>query len=173
MMRAASRDIPSFFERIGAITILVAPQWIRAHPSCMSPLLSCICTSSMICAKYSISVPYRYWLNILSLGLCRMTLDCIEIGWSWTSFRVTITICIHTYPFPAPSRRTSPAGLNTVRGTQVFCSLSIEGSFVLDLLIVASVISIFACAISGGESIFKVPLGVFWALESFSIITTL
>jgi hypothetical protein len=51
----------------------------------------------------------------------------------------------------------------------VFCLLSVEGSLALDLSIAAFVVSVFAFAVSGVESILEVRLGVFRALEGFMI----
>jgi hypothetical protein len=52
----------------------------------------------------------------------------------------------------------------------VFCLLSVEGSLALDLSIAALVVSVFPCAISGVESILKVRLRVFQALEGFMVV---
>jgi hypothetical protein len=67
-------------------------------------------------------------------------------------------------PFPAPSRQTFPAALDTGRGMLVFCLLSIEGSLALELPIAAYAVCVFAFAISGGETILVVRFGVFPAL---------
>jgi hypothetical protein len=53
----------------------------------------------------------------------------------------------------------------------VFCLLSVEGSLALDLSIAVIVVSVFTFAVSGVESIFKVWLGVFRALEGFMVVT--
>jgi len=63
----------------------------------------------------------------------------------------------------------SPAAIDIGRGISVFCLLSVKGSLALDLLIAAYVISIFAIAVSSGDSILKVLLGVFRALEDFIV----
>jgi hypothetical protein len=52
----------------------------------------------------------------------------------------------------------------------VFCLLSVEGSLAHDLSIAAFAVSVFAFAISAVESILKVRLGVFRALEGFMVI---
>jgi hypothetical protein len=48
--------------------------------------------------------------------------------------------------------------------------LSVEGSLALDLSIAAFTVSVFAFAVSGVESILKVRLGVFRALEGFMVV---
>jgi len=53
----------------------------------------------------------------------------------------------------------------------VFCLLSVEGSLALDLSIAAFVVSVFAFAVSGVESILTVRLGVFPGLEGFMVVT--
>ena len=73
-------------------------------------------------------------------------------------------------PFPAPSCQTSPAALDTGGWMPVFSLLSVEGSLALDLLIAAFVVSVFAFALYGVESILKVRLGEFWALEGFMVV---
>lgn len=52
----------------------------------------------------------------------------------------------------------------------MFCLLSVEGSYVLDSLITAFVMVVFACTMSGSEYILDVRLGVFRALGGFTII---
>jgi hypothetical protein len=52
----------------------------------------------------------------------------------------------------------------------VFCLLSVEGSLALDLSIAAFVVSAFAFAVAGVESILKVRLGVFRALEGLMVV---
>jgi len=52
----------------------------------------------------------------------------------------------------------------------VFCLLSVKGSLVLHLSIATLVVYVFAFAVSGVESILKVQLGVFRALEGFMVV---
>jgi hypothetical protein len=52
----------------------------------------------------------------------------------------------------------------------VFCLLSVEGLLALDLSITAFVVSVFAFAVSGVESILKVRHGVFQALEGYMVV---
>jgi hypothetical protein len=52
----------------------------------------------------------------------------------------------------------------------VCCFLSVEGSLALDLSIANFVVSVFAFAVSGVESILKVQLGVFRALGGFMVV---
>ena len=74
-------DIPSHLRSLGVMKILVAPQSIRAHTRCISPSLSRIGASWIMCAESGVSVPHRYWLNVLALGLSKTTLDFSEIRW--------------------------------------------------------------------------------------------
>jgi hypothetical protein len=55
----------------------------------------------------------------------------------------------------------------------VFCLLSVEGSLALDLSIAAFVVSVFAFAVSGVQSILKVWLRVFRALEGVMVVAAL
>ena len=48
--------------------------------------------------------------------------------------------------------------------------LSVKGWLALELSIAAIVVSVFAFAVSGVESILKVRLGVFRALEGFMVV---
>jgi len=75
-----------------------------------------------------------------------------------------------TSPFPAPSRHASPITLDTGSGIQVICLVSVERSLAIDLSIGVFVISVFDFAVSGVESILKVWLGVFRALEGFMVV---
>jgi len=77
-----------------------------------------------------------------------------------------------TSALAAASRQTSSATLVTGRGILVFCLLSVKGSLALDLSIAAFVVSVFAFAVSGSESILEVCLGVLWALEGFKVVAT-
>ena len=52
------------------------------------------------------------------------------------------------------------------------CLLSVEGSLALDLSIAAFVVSVFAFAVSGVESVLEVRLGVFRVLEGFMVVAT-
>ena len=78
------------------------------------------CTSWTMFAESGISVPYRYWLNILALGLSRTTDDSSEIWWGWTSSRVTISVYV----------------------ANSFCLLSVERLLAVDLSIAAFVVNV-------------------------------
>jgi len=70
-----------------------------------------------------------------------------------------------TSPFPAPSRPASPTTLHAGRDRIDIGMLRVEGLLMLDSSIVAYVVSVSAFAISRGESILEVQLGVFRASE--------
>jgi hypothetical protein len=54
----------------------------------------------------------------------------------------------------------------------LFCLLTVEGSLAFDLSITTFVISLFAFAVSRGESILIVQLGVFQAVEGIMVVAT-
>jgi len=54
----------------------------------------------------------------------------------------------------------------------LFCLLTVEGSLAFDLSITTFVVSVFASAVSRGESILIVQLGVFQAVECITVVAT-
>jgi len=123
-------------------------------------------------AASGISVPQRLYCDILALGLSRTTVD-LERSCEIEHHPELPLVPVRTIsPFAAPSRQASPAKLTNRTGMPVFRLLSVEGSLSLDLSIAAFVLSVFAFAIPGFESILKVRLGVFRALEAVMVVAT-
>jgi len=72
---AESSARPSRFRGLGAITMLVAPQSMRARTRCISPLPSLIKTSWTIWDVSGLDVPHKYSLDMRAFGLSNNTLD--------------------------------------------------------------------------------------------------
>jgi len=112
VMGAALWDIQGSMRSVVAIKIPIVLPSLRACAHSISPFLSCNYPSWTMFAELGTSVPPRYWLGILVIWLSPMTPGISEIGWGWTSSRVSITawppaFSISNYTFsnrPHPSR---------------------------------------------------------------------
>jgi len=100
-MCATSCEISRRRRCLGAIRMLVSPQSMWAQMLCISPFLSRIWTSWMMCAESGVSVLHRYRPNIPALRLSRMTLGFREIWWGWTSSKVAISACPPNFSIPS------------------------------------------------------------------------
>jgi len=100
-MCAASCDILSRLSSLGTITMLVAPQSIRAGMCCIVLFPSDICTSWTRPAKSSISVVHGCWIQIPALVLSWTACEFSEIRSGWTSSKVTISACTPDLMIPS------------------------------------------------------------------------